>query len=164
MESGWFALKINLEKAYNRVVWSFVRDCLIKCQLSMASVNIIMKCVTSACLFVSIDGRRSESFRHSRVLRQGDPMCPYLFNIYQALSKSILSSFYRKEWTPFWIGRKKVHVSHLLFADELLLFGRVDEDTAYAVHHTLDKFYHELWKKVNELKSKLIFSPKTSRH
>lgn len=87
-------------------------------------------------------------------------MSPYLFNIcLEALSKSIMTRCDMKEWTPFTIGSMKVHISHLLFVDDILLFSRVDEDKAFAVRQTLDFFCKVSGQKVNELKSKLIFSP-----
>lgn len=90
-------------------------------------------------------------------------MSPYLFNIcLEALSQAISGSCERKGWTPFWVGRKKVPISHLLFADDLLL-GGVDEETAFAVRQTLAKLCQASGQKVNELKSKLIFSPNTER-
>ena len=67
-----------------------------------------------------------------------------------------------KEWVPFGVGRKKIEVSHLLFADDLVLFGRVDEGTTFAMRDILVKFGKVSGQKVNEDKSRLIFSPNTS--
>lgn len=68
----------------------------------------------------------------------------------------------KNEWTPFCVGRKKVPISDLVFADDLLsLFGRVDEDTTYTVRDILETFSQLSGHKVNEMKSKLIFSPNT---
>lgn len=160
---GWFALKIDLEKAYDRVKWGFVRECLISCNLDMHSVNLIMNCVSQASSAVLVNGRRTEAFHHSRGLRQGNPMSPYFFNIcLESLSNAIHTVCEKKEWTPFGVGRKKVPISHLLFADDLLLFGRVDEFTTFSVRDTLNNFCVISGQKINDLKSKLIFSPNTS--
>lgn len=92
-------------------------------------------------------------------------MSPYLFNIcLEALSRAIHEVCERAEWTPFGVGKKKVSISHLLFADDLLLFGRVDENTAFAVRNTLNHFCEVSGQKINELKSKLIFSPNTQKY
>lgn len=89
-------------------------------------------------------------------------MSPYLFNIcLEALTSKINEAYHSKIWTVFWVGRGKVPVSHLLFADDLLLFGRVDESTIFAVWEVLESICRESGEKINEAKSKLIFSPNT---
>lgn len=67
-----------------------------------------------------------------------------------------------KKWTPFWVGKDKIHMSHLIIADDLLIFGRVDEATTFEVRKNLKEIYLILGQKINESKSRLIFSPNTS--
>lgn len=50
-------------------------------------------------------------------------------------------------------------ISHILFADDLLLFGRVDESTIFSVRETLKIFCAMSGQKINELKSKLNLFP-----
>lgn len=70
-----------------------------------------------------------------------------------------------KSWKPFEIGRKKINVSHLLFAYDLLLFGRVDDSTTSTLREVLDTLCGLSGQKVNEEKSRLIFSHNTpSQH
>lgn len=100
---------------------------------------MIMNYVTQASSTVLINGKKNPAlaFPHSRGLRQGDPLSPYLFNIcLEQLTNRINLATMNKAWTPFGVGRKKVPVSHLLFADDLLLFGRVDETTTFVVRDT----------------------------
>ena len=159
---GWFALKIDLGKAYDRVEWSFVRECLHHHNLDSESINLIMNCVSKASSAILINGRRTEEFQHTRGLRQGDPMSPYLFNILlESLIGMINEACFKGDWTPFGVGRRNVPVSHLLFADDLLLFGRVDEQTAFIVRRVLENFCQASGQKINEAKSKLIFSANT---
>ena len=89
-------------------------------------------------------------------------MSPYLFNIcLEALSQGIQRAADDGSWFPFRVGKRKVPVSHLLFADDLLLFGRVDESTAFAVRRVLEEFCAASGQKINESKSKLVFSKNT---
>lgn len=77
-------------------------------------------------------------------------MSPYLFNIFlETLTCMINEACLKGEWTPFGVGRRNVPVSHLLFADDLLLFGRVDERTAFTVRKVLESFCHASGQKTN---------------
>lgn len=52
-------------------------------------------------------------------------------------------------------------MSHLMFADDLLLFGRVEESTAFTVREVLKHFCEASGQKINEEKSRLTFSSNT---
>ena len=161
-KTGWFALKVDLEKAYDRMEWSFVRKCLDYHNLDIASINLIVNCISKASSSVLVNGKKTESFTHSRGLRQGDPMSPYIFNMcFEQLTSLINLACEKGDWTPFWVGKKRVKVSHLLFKDDLLLFGKVDESTTFAVRDIMTEFGRISGQKVNENKSRLVFSPNT---
>lgn len=139
-----------------------MRECLQNLNLDLPVIDLIMSCISGASSRVLINGRKSEEFKHSIGLRQGDPISPYLFNnCLEALTSRINEACLKDEWIPFGVGRGNVPVSHLLFADDLLLFGRVDESTAFAIRNVLEKFCIDSGEKINEAKSKLIFSPNT---
>lgn len=78
-ELGWFALKVDLKKDYDRVEWDFVRTCLAAENIDPHSISLIMNCINKATSSVLINGKNL--MFHSRGLRQGDPMSPFLFNI-----------------------------------------------------------------------------------
>jgi hypothetical protein len=39
------AVKVDLEKAYDKLQWDFIRDTLTEVRLSVDMVNLIMKCI-----------------------------------------------------------------------------------------------------------------------
>ena len=45
--TGFMALKIDLEKAYDKLEWSFIRDMLIRINLPMDIIDVIMSCVST---------------------------------------------------------------------------------------------------------------------
>ena len=74
-------LKLDLEKAYDRVRWDFLGDTLKAAGLSQAWVGRIMDCVSGPSMSILWNGEKSESFKPARGLRQGDP-CPHTYLFY----------------------------------------------------------------------------------
>lgn len=87
-------------------------------------------CISSVRFSVLINGELSGFFVNSRRLRQGDPLSPFLFLIImEALSRLIDKAVEGGFISGFRIGRfgeREVTVSHLLFADDTLIFCDVD--------------------------------------
>ena len=75
------AIKIDLEKAYDRVNWKFLIQCLREISLPENFIQIIEHCIGSASLQLLWNGGKADVFHASRGVRQGDPMAPYLFVI-----------------------------------------------------------------------------------
>jgi len=86
-----------------------------------------MTCVKSGRFTVNFNGVLSDLFQPSRGLGQGDPLSPYLF----LLVADGLSLLLKKQeeigsFTPLKVSRRAPAVSHLLFADDSLLFFHAD--------------------------------------
>ena len=76
---GNMAIKIDLEKAYDKLEWSFIRDMLHRANIPGRIIDIIMSCVTSVSNSIFFNGGCLEEFRPSRGIRQGEPLSPYIF-------------------------------------------------------------------------------------
>ena len=76
---GYMALKIDLEKVYDKLEWSFIKDMLVKINLLVDLVDIIMSCVLTVFTFIMVNGDALESIYPLRGIRQGDPLSLYLF-------------------------------------------------------------------------------------
>ena len=77
--TGYMALKIDLEKAYDKLEWSFIRDMLIRVNLPMDIIDLIMSCVSTVSKSILFNGEALDPIFPSRGIRQGDPISPYLF-------------------------------------------------------------------------------------
>ena len=76
---GYMALKIDLEKVYDKLEWSFIKDMLVKINLLVDLVDIIMSCVLTVFTFIMVNEDALESIYSSQGIRQGDPLSLYLF-------------------------------------------------------------------------------------
>ncbi|KAK2441392.1 hypothetical protein QL285_012694 [Trifolium repens] len=163
-KKGDMVFKIDLEKAYDNVSWEFLQACLTRSGFPHMSIKLIMFCVTSSSLSILWNGRRLPSFTPTRGLRQGDPLSPYLFVLcMEFLSQSIIKNIYDGHWQPVRLSRNGPPLSHLFFADDVLLFAKATKSQALNIASTLKRFADYSGLKVNVTKSKIFFSSTTRR-
>ena len=67
-------LKIDLEKAYDKLEWSFIRDILFRANFLADLIDIIMSCVSMVSTSISFNGEVLDLIFSSRGIRQGDPL------------------------------------------------------------------------------------------
>ena len=76
---GSMTIKIDLERAYDRIEWSFIREMLINFNFPNNLIDIIISCVTLVSTSLLFNEGCLESFKPSRGIRQGNSLSPYLF-------------------------------------------------------------------------------------
>ena len=72
-------LKIDLEKAYDNLEWSFIRDMLIRFNFPLDIIDIIMSCIFTVSTSILFNGEALDPIYPSRGIRQGDLLSSYLF-------------------------------------------------------------------------------------
>ena len=158
-ESG-ILCKLDIEKAYDQINWNFILKVLKKMGFGDKWVSWIEWCISTATFSVMINGSPAGFFGSSRGLRQGDPLSPYLF----VLGMEALSLMIDKAAEGGFIsgymfkGRDNTvkKITHLLFADDTLVFCKDTEDQMTHLCWILAWFEALSGLKINLEKSSLL--------
>ena len=136
--------KLDVEKAYDHVNWEFLLYMLTRCGFSKKWRHWIKFCISTARFSILVNGSPSGFFVSSRGLRQGDPSSPLLFVIVmEALSRLLDRAVRERLCSGFIVGKSdetSLMISHLLFADDTLIFCDVDSDQLSNLRHLFSWF------------------------
>ncbi|CAL1391746.1 unnamed protein product [Linum trigynum] len=163
-KKGGLVFKIDLEKAYDRLRWDFLRDTLKEVGLPSSWINCIMYCVEQNRMRILWNGELSEPFSPSRGVRQGDPLSPYLFVLcMERLSHRIDHAVREGLWKPVKLSVNGPPLTHLFFADDLLLFAEAENRQITIIRQCLEDFCFSSGQRVNYSKSIIYVSPNIGR-
>ena len=161
---GYMAIKIDLEKAYDKLEWSFIRERLMGINFPQDLIDLIMSCVCSVSSSVLFNGGILETFYPSRGIRQGDPLSSYLFIIcMEYLSHLIKGKCNQKLWPSVRTSQGGLPISHLMFANDVMLFARADHVSCSTIRDVLNEFCSKSGQSISEAKSRDFFSPNVDR-
>ncbi|KAM6556101.1 hypothetical protein CsatB_003120 [Cannabis sativa] len=106
-KSGWAALKLDMAKAFDRVNWHYLESVMLHFNFPVSFVSLIMKCVTTSSLSFLVNGLSSLLCAHQ-------------------CSGSLKG---------ISISRRAPSISHLLFADDSLIFCSTDRDSCSSLRN-----------------------------
>ncbi|XP_012842887.1 PREDICTED: uncharacterized protein LOC105963064 [Erythranthe guttata] len=115
-------LKMDKAKAYDRVHWRFLFHVLELIGFLVNLVDIIRRCVSSCQFSLLINGELTGYFTSSRALRQGDPLSPTLFVLAADYFSRGLDALYSHCPSMFYSTRGGIPISHLSYADDVMIF------------------------------------------
>ena len=158
--SGWCALKLDMKKAYDRIEWDFLWQCLHAMGFPTQWVNWIKECVSNVSYSLKINGHTTQWFRPSRGLRQGDPLSPYLFILCMEafVMKLSISAASPGSGIGFKLQPNTPTIPCLLFADDCLLLCKGTSAACTKLKSHIDDFCNLSGQLVNFHKSAIIFS------
>ena len=128
LKSGQLGLlcKLDIEKAFDHVNWGFLTLLLERCGFSDKWRQWISFCLSTVCFSILINGTPHGFLGSSRGLRQGNPLSPLLFVlVMEAIGRMLDKAVHEGRLSGFNVGAfagRSLMVSHLLFADDTLIF------------------------------------------
>lgn len=153
------AIKIDMKKAYDRVRWDFVKALLIVAGISSRLIKVIINAITLSSMQVLWNGMPTQKLKPVRGIHQGCPLSPYLFVLYMEwLGHRFHGSISEREWCPIRLSKSGSSLSHLFFADDLVIFSRADVVQSCFLMKFLCNFCEISGHKVNARKTNFFFS------
>ena len=134
-------MKIDIAKAYDTVDWRFLEQILVQYGFHQKMVRWIMVCIITAKFTVCINGERKGYFASGRGLRQGDPISPYLFTLVMEVFTLLMAKNAQQNGNfKYHKGCKELKLTHLCFADDLLVMCHGDVESVKVVKESLVEF------------------------
>lgn len=125
-------------------------------------IRQIMLCVTLVSYCILTNGEPKGRIHPSRGIRQGDPLSPFLF----LLCTEGLHGLVNKEadqgdiW-GYSLSKNRPHLTHLLFANDSLLFSRATMQECQKILDILETYGNCLGQQINKSKTIIFFSKST---
>ncbi|KAA3465451.1 reverse transcriptase [Gossypium australe] len=116
------AVKLDMSKAYDRVEWGFIKQMMKQMGFASRWIELIMKCITTA----SYAGTQLLTYKGAETSE-----------CLSALMRSAMRNGLVK-WAK--ACQKGPEISHLLFADDCILFGEATEKGAKVVKDILKEY------------------------
>jgi hypothetical protein len=151
------AYKLDLSKAYDRVDWGILKSVMEKLGFHRKFVQWIMTCVSTVRYSVRFNGTALRPFHPSRGLRQSDPLSPHLFLLVVDCLSVLMKNYERQGLiSGIRVSRRAPSISHLLFADDSLLFFKLDAGQANQVRSPLTVFENGTSQKLSPAKCSIL--------
>ncbi|GKC71020.1 RNA-directed DNA polymerase, eukaryota, reverse transcriptase zinc-binding domain protein [Tanacetum coccineum] len=135
------SLKFDIAKGYDTMSWDFLRNIMIKFGFHCKMVDWILTCISSSNFFICLNGEVHGYFQGGRGLRQRDLISLYLFTLVIEVFTLIMEhKIKNSENFRYHLGCKDLKLTHLWFADDLLVLCHGDEGSIKVIKDAIDDF------------------------
>lgn len=151
------ALKIDIKKAFDTLNWGFLLNSLRKMGFPPLFIDWISACLNFCMISVKINGSLEGYFKACSGLRQGDPLSPYLFVLAMEVFTAIINEKTKDAAFKFHYQTKPLAISHLIFADDVMLFCHGDKASIDLLLRGVNDFANVSGLHTNKDKSQCFF-------
>jgi len=138
---GWMTLKLDMEKAYDRIEWEFLFQVLLKFGFNDKFINWFKECVTFVSFSVLVNNGPTDVFFPQRGLRQGDPLSPFLFILCaEVLARKLQFESNSNNNIGFSIIKNNICIPFLTFADDIIIFSKAKQSACNTIKTIIDDY------------------------
>ncbi|KAH0751734.1 hypothetical protein KY285_004882 [Solanum tuberosum] len=134
-------MKVDLRKAYDSIEWEFLAKLLVGLAFPFKFVNWVMECISTVSYSLIINGGLTSLFQGRRGIGQGDPVPPYLFVLAMEYLQKELNVLNEIPQFKFHPRCKQFGLMHICFANDLLMFCKVDIDSIQLMQDAFQRFF-----------------------
>ncbi|XP_071687414.1 uncharacterized protein [Rutidosis leptorrhynchoides] len=119
-----FLFKVDFSKAFDSLKWKFLFDIMRLMGFGSRWIKWIFSCLRYASISVLVNGSPTKEFKLEKGVRQGDPLSPFLFILAsEGLNMIIKNASNDGLFEGVDIGKDKVRLTHLQYADDTIFIG-----------------------------------------
>ncbi|KAE8697209.1 hypothetical protein F3Y22_tig00110627pilonHSYRG00065 [Hibiscus syriacus] len=149
------SLKIDLHKAFDTLHWDFISVILKAIGLPSIFIKWIEIYFSTARYSISFNGTLIGFFKGAKGIRQRDPLSHLLFVLAMNVLSRLLNLTAEKGVFGYHPKCKRISLTHLSFANDLLIFYKGSIDSVIGVTTVLDLFYEISGLKLNASKCEI---------
>nr|XP_027120587.1 uncharacterized protein LOC113737577 [Coffea arabica] len=154
-------ITLDMMKAYDKVSWPFLLQVLRYFGFSETWIDMIWRLISNVWFSVLVNGGLHGFFRSSLGLRQGDPISPSLFVIgAEVLSRALNTLHTQRGFTPFEVPPHCPIITHLAFADDVIIFSSGGKSSLRLIKRVLDDYSEASSQQINPQKSCFLTHPR----
>lgn len=135
------AIKLDVSKAYDRVIWNFLLQVLVCMGFNSKWIECIKFCISSVSFSILVNGSVCGFFDATNGLRQGDPLSPSLFVLMAEVLGSRIKRICRLgRWKGIYVYSQFEPITHSQFTDDTLLFREATMQKVSTIKSVLEEY------------------------
>lgn len=131
---------MDIAKAFDTIRWEFIFQCLRSLDMPEIFICWLQACVCTTSFSLGFNGATYGFFKERRGLRQGDRLSPYLYVLAMNCLSISLNKAAKEEKFKYHPKCKRTELTHLFFADDLLIFCDGTQQSVAAILDILHDF------------------------
>ncbi|XP_060961005.1 uncharacterized protein LOC133031505 [Cannabis sativa] len=158
-KNGFMMIKLDMEKAYHKMSLKFIVEVLRSLKFDERFISWVKKCIEVKRMGILLNGTVQGVISPKCGLRRGDPLSPALFIIAaDVLSRLIMVKNEAGEIAGFKFKRGRPAITHLMFADDIIFFGKASVKEVKSFLNCFDDYCAWSGQAVNYQKSTIHFT------